>query len=474
MEMEKSKIDLENEIIKLKSEKSQAMSKLTGTITERKKNQKVVEEEKIKLEEQVHSLSQQVEELMIVKEQKLVVDAKIEQLSTRIAEEGALHKAKINELKDRFSAQVDQLEKSLQSGESKISELQTAAQQSNEEKLQLNSAVNVLNIKIREQEGEIVKARNDYDEIKRKSANAFNEISALTNENGKLRSDREEIKKQREQMLAELKKRDAAVLEARDANEKIISALKKETDTLQKSLVSQKKLFVAQQEEGKKNADTRIQSLQLELNMIKRDYQDVSQLKATISAQTDIHNATVKELKKKVLQLESMNNHLTENLTENTLGKLQSDILSLKNAVNAELKHGLDTVKSMERNNKTLAAEVKRYQKLEMDMIEVGGVDGRISAGEARNHRLERLVDDLESYKGNSSSRPHTAKPSSGVALDNFEKEVVELTQQLLSVNRVCGRSQSMKVLSNRLQKLPTVRTSASRAASAKRTNTTF
>jgi hypothetical protein len=119
----------------------------------------------------------------------------------------------------------------------------------------------------------------------------------------------------------------------------------------------------------------------------------------------------------------------------------------------------------MERNNKTLAAEVKRFQKMEMDMIEVGG--------EARNQRLDRLVGNLEKIKGGS-SRPQTAKSSGGASslMDGLEREVVELTQQLLSANRVSGRSQSMKVLSSKLQKLPTVKTSASRAASAKRTNT--
>lgn len=59
-EMLKIQSDYEQQIIKLKTESSQAISKLTGTIVDRKKKEKEIEENKTKLEANANELQDQM------------------------------------------------------------------------------------------------------------------------------------------------------------------------------------------------------------------------------------------------------------------------------------------------------------------------------------------------------------------------------------------------------------------------------
>ncbi len=69
----KIRAETDQQIIKMKTENTQAMSKLTGTITDRKKSQKAWEDEKKRLEETVDDLSRKIQLFDIVEQVNIYI-----------------------------------------------------------------------------------------------------------------------------------------------------------------------------------------------------------------------------------------------------------------------------------------------------------------------------------------------------------------------------------------------------------------
>lgn len=444
-EMLKVQADAEQEILKLKTEKSQAMTKLAGTLTERKKKEKNFEEEKTKLEETVASLTSEIESLKSLEAAKKEESSNLEDLQKKNEDFQAQIK-KLVETQEKKNGRIQELEKQVAVSEAKMAELHTDLQKSKEEKQHiLKSSESQVN-KVSELENSLSKARAEIEDIQQKNAGSTGKIAELNSEISKLKGDKEALKKNmKEQLLAEMKKKDAHSQETKENYEATINSLKREIDGLQKSLLSQKKNTSVQFEEQKKAFEQKITQLQQDLVVSRRDCQDITQKHEEIAALSESNSALIKDLKKKVVKLESEKNHLTANLTESTLSTLQRDIITIKSSMNSDLQHTVELLKTMERENKVLATQVTKYQNV---ALRPTTESDKIDSGAERNNRLERLISDLERYQG---KKVH---PAQDVLAIGYEKEIVGLTEELLKLNKVAGQSKSMKVLSNKLHRL--------------------
>lgn len=355
-------------------------------------------------------------------------------------------KKKVDELQQqnkRNAGRVAELEQALSGKETEYTVLRYELKTCKDDTTQIIKKAESLSSRVYDQDSELSQLRSENSELMKNINAASFKISELTSDIGKIRFERDEARKQKDQLSSELKKKDNYHNETKDLNEQNITSLKKEIESLQKNISSQKKSTITQFDELKKALEQRMQQTQQELFNSRRENQDLNQQLANLTSQNEMLGALSKELKRKCNKIEAEKANLTSNISDNTMSVMQNDVGTMKTLVQVEMKKAIDTLKQMEKDNQFLAYEVQKYH-LHVEQKRNQGEDYDKEEPD-RNAKLVKLVSDLKKIGKN--------PPTKADSTASFEQEIVQLTEELLSMNTVSGKTRSMKILSSKIQR---------------------